>query len=424
MPIRVHLLGIPHNRTDPAFSSCAFSQKVVKAIPMLRAQGCEVHHYGVGNINPGADTHTEVMDVGTQADLLGYDPGADPQKFAGDDAHVDHPVYRLFNARVSRSLHYHVSRGDIVWMPFGHGHAAGVRNHRGINLEAGVGYPICCEPFRVYESNAWYAWHMGNGKESCSDYQWVIPNYFDLADWELGTGPRRYLAYFGRMIETKGLAIVREIARSRPDLEVLLAGQGDATPWLSPDLPNLRHIGALVGRARSEFLGGAVALLAPTRYLEPFGGVTVEANLCGTPALTSPFGVFPETIVNAVNGFRCHTLGDYLAAIENFERNPPVEAHIREWAEQRYSLDVIGPRYIRVFEQLRALAGRGWYTHRSVFGPITKAKELTHGRVLESVGAGELPPGAAAGEHGPDRTARGVPDPDLGAGGAGVTQGT
>ncbi len=374
---RLHVLGVPHTRTSVEFSHCAFSQKVVRLIPMMQRQGYEVWHYGVGKDCAGANSHVEIMDVGTQVDLLGYVPGADPAKFVGDDANVGHPVYRLFNERLKRALAETVVPGDLVCLPLGRGHEAGTSAHRGVNVETGIGYPETFTHFKVYESNAWYAWHMGKAGQQGHDYHWVIPNYFDAAQWPLGDDTRGYVAYFGRLIASKGIAIVREIARARPDLNVFLCGQGDPAPWLSSDVPNLRYMPPIHGMARAAYLGSAIALLTPTRYLEPFGGVTVEANLCGTPALTSAYGVFPETIVDGFTGWKCHTLGDFLAALEWAETlTPEQRARIRTQAVLKYSLDAVGPMYARAFQQIHDLSGRGWYTLRSAIGPITRAQEI------------------------------------------------
>lgn len=373
MTFRLHVLGLPHTRTHESFSHCAFTGKVQKLIPMMRAQGCEVWHYGNGEENPGADEHFPIFSGQIFNDF--FPEYANPQHFVGSAAHVDHPYYRAFNRRLERVLAKSVEPGDFVCMPFGHAHQAGTRSHKGVNIETGIGYPVCVEPFRVYESNAWAAHIAGMEKSQGSPFgHWVIPNYFNVFEWDLGTAPRRYLAYFGRLVESKGLNIVREIAKSRPDLDVLLCGQGDPAPWLSEKWPNLKHVGTLAGRARSPFLGGAIALLTPTQYLEPFGGVTIEANLCGTPAITSTHGVFPETIANGANGYRCQTLGDYLAAIEWAEQlSVDHHALIRRRAVAKYSLEAIGPRYIQVFSQLRQLQGRGWYSHESAIGPVSRA---------------------------------------------------
>ena len=371
--MRLHLPGLPHTITRDSFSHCAFTGKVQKFIPMMRAQGYDVLHYGVGDENPGATEHIQLLTQAEQETLLGHKHD-DPTAFVGNDANVGHPAYTTFNTRLAAALATRVTTDDLVCLPFGHGHQAGTRDHAGINVETGIGYPVCCEPFRIYESNAWYALHCGMENQPGSDYQWVIPNYFDATQWNLGPPKRQYLLYFGRLLEIKGLAVVKEIAKARPDLTVFMCGQGDPSPWLDPAVPNLQYLPPVTGRARSALLGNAIALLAPSRYIEPFCGVTVEANLCGTPALTSDHGVFPETITNGHNGYRCHTLGDWLEGIRRVEQYD-FSRHIaiQEQAIEKYSLEAVGPMYSRVFQQLadlRSNGAHGWYNPRSF---------LTHG---------------------------------------------
>ena len=358
--MRLHLPAIPHTQTREAFSHCAFTGKVLKFVPMMRAQGYEVVHYGVGDENPGATEHVSLMSVDEQSRLLGYVAGADHRAFVGNDANVGHPLYQHFNQRLRQELAGRATADDVVCLPFGHAHQAGVEGTPARLLESGVGYPVCFTTFRVYESNAWYAFHAGKDGTGGHDYQWVIPNYFVVNDWKLGTGPRRYLAYFGRIVPIKGVNVVAAIAKARPDLDVILCGQGDPTPWLSKDIPNLTYREPLTGTARSDFLGGAIALLAPSYYIEPFCGVTVEANLCGTPALTSDHGAFPETVENGNNGWRCHVLRDWLAGIRWTEQITH-HAAIRTEAVGKYGLDAIGPRYRAVLNQLADLNGKGWY---------------------------------------------------------------
>jgi FkbM family methyltransferase len=98
----------------------------------------------------------------------------------------------------------------------------------------------------------------------------------------------------------------------------------------------------------------------PTQFTEPFGGSGVEAMLCGTPLVAVDYGAFTETIADGVTGFRCHTLEEWMDAIENcgnLDRQV-----VSEVARHKYSLDACAAKYDRVFSTLGNLYREGWYT--------------------------------------------------------------
>jgi glycosyltransferase involved in cell wall biosynthesis len=104
----------------------------------------------------------------------------------------------------------------------------------------------------------------------------------------------------------------------------------------------------------------AHAVLMPTLYLEPFGAVAVEAQLCGTPVITCDWGAFPETVEQGVTGFRCHYLGEFLDAVQRVSELDPVA--IRTRAVAKYSLSVVAQQYQSYFERLSLLWGAGWHS--------------------------------------------------------------
>ena len=129
-------------------------------------------------------------------------------------------------------------------------------------------------------------------------------------------------------------------------------------------LANPKHvegIGMVTVEERARLMGEAIALLAPTTYNEPFGAVVIEANLCGTPAITTDWGSFPELIENGVNGYRCNLMRDFLGAIKRAPFLSPTA--IRERAVARYSLDAIRPQYAAYLDRI-AVHGTtdGWYS--------------------------------------------------------------
>ena len=194
-----------------------------------------------------------------------------------------------------------------------------------------------------------------------NDYHWVIPNYYDLTEWPVREKSGDYVLFMGRMMETKGLNELAEVAKAMPDVKFVLAGTGDPTPFLRS--PNMEFIGPVIGLERGELFKNAIATICPSRYIEPFCGVAVESMLCGTPALGSSFGAFTETIQHGETGFRCRTLGDWVSAIritqgwgrEDWTRTA-------NYAREKYDMYKIAYQYEKTFNQIANLSGPGWFS--------------------------------------------------------------
>lgn len=201
-------------------------------------------------------------------------------------------------------------------------------------------------------------YHQGKEARNGRNYEWVVPNYYDLDDWEPRYEHGNYLAFLGRITELKGIATLRAIAEHSP-WPIVLHGQGDPSPWAHP---NIEYRGPLSGTARSAFLGNARALLAPSVFTEPFCGMAVEAMLCGTPVVSVDYGAMTETVQPGM-GFRCHTLQDWLDGIRDVEQLD--RKMIANNARAAYSLEACGRRYDKIFTQINELYRKGWYELRT-----------------------------------------------------------
>jgi glycosyltransferase involved in cell wall biosynthesis len=367
--MKLHLLGLPHTVTDDAHHHCAYTAKVQKLPAMMRPHGYEIIHYGVAGAQTASNEHVDIMTRAEQNGLRGHD-GSDHSKFVGDDGDISTPLYKEFNRRLRNALRERVALNDLVLLPFGWGHAQAVHGLPFTLVESGIGYPNLYDGatnvvHRIYESYAWLHYHHGMTQRIGINYEWVIPNYFDVDEWTARpkTTPNT-VVYLGRLTPLKGLPTVVEIAHQRPDLHIIICGQGDPTPYLTE--PNIEYRAPITGRARSDLLGNAMAVLMPSIYAEPFGGVNVEAQLCGTPMLTTDCGAFTETVEDEVTGFRCHTLGDWLAGLE---RAPELDRkYIAARARRLYGFERVGKMYDRAFQQINDLVtGAGWYSPRSAF---------------------------------------------------------
>ena len=64
-------------------------------------------------------------------------------------------------------------------------------------------------------------------------------------------------------------------------------------PRIKP--PMIEYIGEIDDVQKSEFLGGALALLFTIDWPEPFGLAMIEALACGTPVIARPCGACPKS---------------------------------------------------------------------------------------------------------------------------------
>jgi glycosyltransferase involved in cell wall biosynthesis len=107
-------------------------------------------------------------------------------------------------------------------------------------------------------------------------------------------------------------------------------------------------------------MGKAKGVFVPTQYCEPFGGVAVEAQLCGTPVITTDFGAFTETVEHGKTGYRCHTLDHFVWAANNVGKLDP--NYIRARAVANYSMSRVRYQFEEFFNTLYDLWGAGWPT--------------------------------------------------------------
>lgn len=280
-----------------------------------------------------------------------YDlPGDKP---ADDDRDAWDPL----NAEVAEQISERAEPGDLLLIPFGvcqQSIASRLPHLRAV--EYGIGYGGTFADFRVFESRAWQATVYGaqQGAHGADGrfYDAVIPNFYDPAELPLGEGGD-YLLYVGRLTERKGLQIVLDTAE-RTGLPLVVAGAGE---YPLPDWVDYRGV---VASEKAKLMGGARALLCPTLYLEPFGGVAVEAQMCGTPAITTDFGAFPETVEQGASGFRCRRMDEFAAAVE--KAGALDRGAIRARALDRYSFAAVRPLYEDYFDHLATLDGDGFNT--------------------------------------------------------------
>jgi glycosyltransferase involved in cell wall biosynthesis len=119
-----------------------------------------------------------------------------------------------------------------------------------------------------------------------------------------------YLAVLGRIAPEKGVDRAIKIA-IRCGIPLKIAAKVDRADQEYYDeiiRPLMNHplvefIGEIGDHEKSDFLSGAIGLLVPIDWPEPFGLVMIEAMACGTPVIAYNRGSVPEIIDEGLTGF-------------------------------------------------------------------------------------------------------------------------
>jgi len=171
-----------------------------------------------------------------------------------------------------------------------------------------------------------------------------------------------YLAFLGRISPEKRLDRAIAIAK-QSGTPLKIAAKVDPAdreyfareiePLL--DHPLIEFIGEIDDTRKSGFLGGALALLFPIDWPEPFGLVMIEAMAAGTPVIGWERGSVPEIIDEGASGIIVSSLEQ---AVEAVQRISSIDRRaVRDRFEQRFTASRMATDYIETFEAL--LRGRG-----------------------------------------------------------------
>lgn len=170
-------------------------------------------------------------------------------------------------------------------------------------------------------------------------------------------GPGKYLAFLGRISPEKGLDQAIAIAQ-RSGIELKIAAKVDRADQayfdetIKPLLktPGIEFVGEIGHAEKGDFLGGAIALLCPIQWPEPFGLVMIEAMACGTPVIAYPRGSVPELVEDGVSGFVVENVRQ--AARAAMAAPALSRTRCREYFERRFTAARMCDDYLAVYRQL------------------------------------------------------------------------
>ena len=361
--MKFHILGLPHTITAKWWGTCAFTQKVEKLCRILHDSGHTVIHYGVEGSDVKCTEHVNVMDRTTFVKTESFNNWKSTHSYDVNDEY-----HQQWYKNCTEEVKSRIKSNEFLLLPWGGGHRPVVDGLGDIVdeiflVESGIGYDASWQfaPYRVYESHTFMGLSYGkkDGWETENSnigrpYDAVIPNHWDPEDFEFSPQKEDYILFFGRILKTKGTWMIADMIKANPNLKFKIAGQykafSDNVPDILRESPNVELLGYVENDERAQLMSKAKAVICASSYYEPFGGVAVEAQMCGTPVIASDWGAYSETILHGITGFRCRTVNQYLEAADKVsELNPYI---IRQWATDNYSLDRASEMYNDYFDML------------------------------------------------------------------------
>jgi glycosyltransferase involved in cell wall biosynthesis len=166
-----------------------------------------------------------------------------------------------------------------------------------------------------------------------------------------------YFAFLGRIAPEKGIDRAIRIAQ-HCGVPLKVAAKVDKTDkdyydeQIKPLLQfgNVEFIGEIGDKEKPEFLSGAIALLFPIDWPEPFGLVMIEAMACGAPVIAFNRGSVSEIIEDGLTGFVVEDIEGAIGAVDRLDHLS--RGKIRRRFEERFTARRMAQDYLRVYRSM------------------------------------------------------------------------
>ena len=332
----LHILSSPtsivhnDNRMDP------FSIAVIKFINHMSSYGWKCIHYSI----PGTEVNCETVQCIEEMSL-----------------EKDLNVQR-YNSQAGIEIAERKSPGDIIVCFHGWENRGACDTNADLKVvEPSIGYMTSAvfAPYRVFVSYA--QMHMFYGERGMlmtpSWYDAVIPNPMTASEFEFNENKDDYFLYFGRIIENKGIHLAIQ-ATKEAGKKLVIAGPGNLSQLGYKENPSHVTMAGLCNvEQRKQIMKNAKAIIGPTYYVEPFGNMVTEGYMSGTPAITTDWGGFTETVQHGLTGFRCREFKEFVDAINRIDEIKPADC--RQYAIDNYEDGVVHQQFNNYFEKIKDL---------------------------------------------------------------------
>lgn len=133
-----------------------------------------------------------------------------------------------------------------------------------------------------------------------------LRNPFDGVANHVPVNVGKYMLYFGRLIDEKGVDVLVEAARHAPEVPVVIVGDGpdlEKIKQAAHGLENVQVVGPAWGDELKAWLHGARAVVVPSLWHENFPYVILQAFAAGLPVIGAERGGIPELVKDGPHGW-------------------------------------------------------------------------------------------------------------------------
>jgi glycosyltransferase involved in cell wall biosynthesis len=339
-PYTIHLLSLPHTETTKDYSWCAFTSLVINMATMMTREGHKVILYAGENNEAECFEHINCSGKPKSSNFF-----VPPWTYE---------YFKPMNDKIIEEMSKRIRGGDLILQSTSLQSVIADKFPSIISMEYAIGYGGCKSPCRVFPAEAWRheiygrdANARGEDIHTVMGYSsdCVIPHMLNVDQFPEGKGDGGYLLFVGRLGGMKGEQVAIETSK-RTGIPLKLAGPG--TPPAYGE-----YLGVLQPEERAKVMGGAIAVIAPSMFPEPFCLVVTEAQMCGTPTITTDWGAVTFTNENNVSGYRCSTLDEFEQAVYDCKKLD--RKKIRQRAIDLFSFDAVAPQYTKFFHRLEKI---------------------------------------------------------------------
>lgn len=163
-----------------------------------------------------------------------------------------------------------------------------------------------------------------------------------------------FFLYMGRVIPGKGVRLAIRVAKEA-GVRLVIAGAPDpefAKDHILPHVsPKIEYLGEVDEVTRNRLLRTATALVFPSRFPEGMPLTVLEANVCGTPVISSAsYGAASDLVEEGVNGFVCDSVDAMVRAarrVTSIDRRECAES-----VRRRFSIETVTAQYLALYRDV------------------------------------------------------------------------